>query len=390
MNLRDELYKIEDNLADEIESINEFIFNNPELGNEEFLSSAFLVEKLRDHNFKVIYPYLEIPTSFRAEFKKGKASTKVAFLSEYDALPGYGKDKKQNAHACGHNWIAASTVGAAITLAKSNIDFNGTIVVIGTPAEETTGGKCELVKKGAFNDIDAVIQMHLGAETNINVTTLAMDSLEFNFKGFAAHAASYPEKGINALDSVNLMFAGVNALRQHIKSDSRIAGIITKGGMACNIVPDRASCRYYIRSKDREYLKDLTQKIINCAKGAALMTGATMEYHYFENSYDNLVYNENLRSLLKQNLIDLGVNNFITADNKASGSSDIGNVSQICPTVYCEIDTGARPKVFVHNEEILEYVHGKKAQKTLHISTKAMAYTALQIFLEPNLVKNNL
>lgn len=392
MKKRDELYSIEESLKNEIEDINEFIFNNPELGNQEYISSSYLVKKLEEYGFKVIYPYLNMPTAFRAEFKKEDKNNiseelKIAFLPEYDALSGYGKNKNDNAHACGHNWIAATTVGAAITLAKSNIDFNGTIVVIGTPAEETTGGKCELVEKGAFDDIDAVIQMHLGAETNINVVTLAMDSLEFCFKGVAAHAAAYPEKGVNALDAVNLMFAGVNALRQHISSDARVAGIITEGGLACNIVPDKAVCRYYIRAKERSYLKELTQKIINCAKGAALMTGTELDYHYFENSYDNLKYNESLRKLLRQNLIDLGVDNFIKSDEKASGSSDIGNVSTVCPTVYCEIDTGARPKVYAHHEDILDYVHGKNSHNTLHIATKAMAYTALQIFLNPNLLE---
>ena len=384
MNIKEKLYNNIENLKNEIENISEFVFEHAELGNEEYISSAYLVQKLKEYGFQVTYPYLDIPTAFRAEYKKGDG-LKIAFLPEYDALPGYGETKDKNAHACGHNWIAATTLGAAIGLATLDENFNGTIVVIGTPAEETVGGKCELVGKGAFSDIDAVIQMHLGAENNINVLTLAMDSIEFIFFGVASHAAAYPEKGVNALDAVNLMFAGVNALRQHMKADARVAGIITEGGMACNIVPDKASCRYYIRSKERTYLKELTQKIINCARGAALMTGAELEYHNFENSYDNLIYNESLRNLLKTNLEDLGVSNFVD-DFEASGSSDIGNVSQVCPTVYCEIDTGAYPKVFAHHETFLDYVHGENARTTLDIATKAMAYTALQIFLDPQLL----
>lgn len=384
MNIKEKLYNNIENLKNEIENISEFVFEHAELGNEEYISSAYLVQKLKEYGFQVTYPYLDIPTAFRAEYKKGDG-LKIAFLPEYDALPGYGETKDKNAHACGHNWIAATTLGAAIGLATLDENFNGTIVVIGTPAEETVGGKCELVDKGAFSDIDAVIQMHLGAENNINVLTLAMDSIEFNFFGVASHAAAYPEKGVNALDTVNLMFAGVNALRQHMKADARVAGIITEGGMACNIVPDKASCRYYIRSKERTYLKELTQKIINCARGAALMTGAELEYHNFENSYDNLIYNESLRNLLKTNLEDLGVSNFVD-DFEASGSSDIGNVSQVCPTVYCEIDTEAYPKVFAHHETFLDYVHGENARTTLDIATKAMAYTALQIFLDPQLL----
>ena len=381
MNIKEKLYAIEDTLAQQIEAIGEYIFEHPELGNEEYKSSEYLVNTLRAHAFNVAYPYKGMTTAFRAEYVCGDGP-KIAFLAEYDALPGYGKDKCEHAHACGHNWIAASTLGAALTLKQAAEDLQGTIVVIGTPAEETTGGKCELVDKGAFDDIDAAMQMHLGAENNIHVVTLAMDSIEFNFHGVAAHASAYPELGVNALDAVQLMFAGINALRQHMRNDARVAGIITKGGVACNTVPDEAGCRFYIRAKDRPYLQELTKKIINCAKGAALMSGATLEYHNFENSYDDMIYDEHLRTLLKTNLQELGVCDFVDQDETASGSSDIGNVSQVCPTVYCEINTGAEPKVHAHHEDFLPYVHGEKARLTLHTAVKAMAYTAAQVMLE--------
>lgn len=363
----EELYQ---KYSDLIYEICEYIYNHAELGNEEFESSQYLVDVLKNNGFTVEYPYLDIPTSFRAELKKGEGK-KIAFLPEYDALPGYGKDKSEIKHACGHNWISATCLGAALLLKES--DFDGTIVVIGTPAEETTGGKCELVNKGAFNDINGVIQMHLGAENNIDVKTLAMDSYEFTFNGIASHAAAYPELGVNALDAVNLMFSGVNALRQHMKSDARVAGIITHGGEACNIVPDCCACKFYIRAKEKSYVKELTEKIINCAKGACLMTGCSVEYHPFENSYDNLVYDSVLKDLLKKNL-NL---NFVLNDEEASGSSDIGNVSQVCPTVYCEIETGANPKVYAHNEDFLDFVHGNNALQTLKLATISMAKTAL-------------
>ncbi len=377
--LKKRLYAEEEALSAEIESISEYVFEHPELGNQEFLSSAFLVQKLKEHGFAVTCPYLGIPTAFRAEFVCGDGSgKKTAFLSEYDALPGYGENKDQTAHACGHNWISGSTLGAALALSKMADCLNGTVVVIGTPAEETTGGKCELTQKGAFSDIDAVIQMHLGAENNIDVATLAMDSLEFSFAGVASHAAAHPELGVNALDAVQLTFAGINALRQHMRTDARVAGIVTKGGAACNVVPDRAACRFYIRARHRDYLEKLTEKIINCAKGAALMTGAELTYRNFENSYDDLVYDENLRALLKKNLEELGVGDFVGSEKMESGSSDIGNVSHVCPTVYCEIDTGARPKVYAHQDAFLAYVHGENAKRTLHIAAKAMAATAIE------------
>ena len=300
---KEELYLAEDNLAAEIEEISEFVFNHAELGSEEFKSCKYLVEKLKEHGFTVTCPYLDLDTAFRAELYCGEGP-KVAVLPEYDALPGYGPNKDEVAHACGHNWIAASTLGAALSL--------------------------------------------------------AMDSIEFRFQGTASHAATYPEKGVNALDAVNLMFAGINAMRQQTRNDARVAGIITSGGAACNIIPDYAACQFYIRAKDRAYLEELTQKVINCAKGAELMTGAKLEYFNFENSYDDLVYHDGLRALMHKNLNDLGVTDFVDSDEEASESSDIGNVSHVCPTVYCELDTGARPKVFAHHETFLKYVHGKK------------------------------
>ncbi len=386
MDIRELLLQAEDSLAAKIEEISETIFEHPELGMKEHFSSNYLAKCLESYGFTVTIPYLNMDTAFRAEFCCGSGLTKVAFLAEYDALPGYGPNGDQNAHACGHNWIAASTLGAALTLAQLKDHFDGTIVVIGTPAEETIGGKCDLVERGAFDDIDAAIQMHLGAENNTNVITLAMDSIEFNFEGKAAHAAAYPQLGINALDGVQLMFAGVNALRQHMQSDARVAGIITKGGSACNTVPDQASCQFYIRAAKRSYLQELTEKIINCAKGAALMCGAKLEYHNFENSYDDLIYHEGLRTLLRRHLEELGVKHFVDQDAQASGSSDIGNVSQVCPSVYCEIDTGADPKVFAHHEDFLSYVHGDAARNTLHTAVKAMALTALDVFKDPALL----
>lgn len=388
MNAKEQVFEKEATLFPKFQEICEYIFDHAELGDQEFASSQYLAEVMESYGFEVTYPYLGMPTAFRAEFSNGNGP-KVAFMAEYDALPGYGSNKDVVAHACGHNWIAASTCGAAITLSKCPQLFQGSVVVIGTPAEETTGGKAELVEKGAFDDIDAAMQMHLGAEHNINIVTLAMDSLEFNFHGLAAHAAAYPEKGINALDGVQLMFAGVNALRQHMRSDARVAGIITKGGAACNTVPDEASCQFYIRAKDREYLQYLTKRIIDCAQGAALMCGAELEYHNFENSYDDLVYHEGLRTALKENLALLGIDHFVPSDEDASGSSDVGNVSHVCPCVYCEIETGAEPKVFCHHEDFLPYVHGENAQTTLHTAIKAMAATALDVFLHPEILKEN-
>lgn len=356
-------------LLPEIMEVNEYLFNHPELGGEEYLSSQYLCDVLQKHDFQVQYPYGNLATAFRGEFVCGPGK-KIAVLAEYDALPGY---EGGNAHACGHNWISATCVGAVLALQKLASFLNGSLVVIGTPAEETTGGKIDLLKAHAFDDIDAVLQLHLSNENNINVATLAMDSIQFDFYGVAAHAAGAPHKGINALDAVQLMFAGVNALRGVIQDDARIAGIITAGGSACNIIVDHAACQFYIRAKERAYVNELSQRMIEIAQGASMMTRAKLKYHYFENSFDELKYDETLRTLLKTNLEDLGVHDFV--HNPNGGSSDIGNVSQVIPTVYCELDTLARPAVYAHQKEFLDHVHGDAAHETLYIGSAALAMT---------------
>lgn len=369
----------------EFEEVSTFIFEHPELGEKEYVSSKYLTDKIREHGFEVQYPYCDIETAFRAELKCG-AGPKVAFLAEYDALPGYGENHDKNGHACGHNWIAALTYGACVSLSKLKDLFKGTIVFMGTPAEETVGAKCDMVDRGAFDDIDAVFQMHLGGINNLDPVALAMDSIEFSFEGVAAHAAAYPHLGVNALDAVQLTYAGINALRQHITPDARIHGIITNGGQAANIVPHKAQCRITIRAEKREYLNTLTQKVINCARGAELMTGAKLSYRNFENSFDDLVNNENLRNLVKKNLIKTGITEF-TKPNGSFGSSDIGNVSHVCPTFYCEIDATGGKEAFVHEEGFLQVANSEEAHDKLNKSIKALVLSAIEVSQNPDILK---
>ena len=246
------------------------------------MSSAYICEQLKETGFSVQLPYGSLKTAFRCELKGSKPGATYAFLAEYDALPGYGEQHDELAHACGHNWIGAVCAGVGLMFAQMQEELEGTIVIMGTPAEETTGGKCVLVEEGAFDDVDFAFQLHLGAENNAHVVTLAMDSLEFTFHGKAAHAAAYPHLGVNALDAVNLMFTGISYLRQQLRCDTRVHGIITKGGEACNIIPDLCACKFYIRAADKAYMEEISAKIVNIAKGASFMTGTQMEYRNFE------------------------------------------------------------------------------------------------------------
>ena len=357
------------------------IFKHPEMGNEEYYSSKFLVTEMEKRGFRVQYPYGGLDTAFRCEI--GEGSPKIAFLAEYDALPGYGPNKDQPGHACGHNWIAACTFGAADVLAQLKEHFNGTIVYIGTPAEEGTGGKVDLVNAGCFDDIDAAFQMHLtGSEkTELNGSSLAIDSLEFTFEGKAAHAAGAPWDGINALDAAYLMINGINALRQHVKPDTRIHGIIAEGGMAPNIVPNHAVYKVFCRAADRDYLNTVTQKVINCAKGAELMTGATMSYRYYENSFDNLNCNPVLVEVMANNLTAMGYTNFNKEKKEPSGSTDLGNVSRVVPTCYVSLNVENTDGSTCHNEAFLAHVNGELAYKANLTAIKAMAASAIDVLM---------
>lgn len=387
IDLKKEIYSTEDNLKKEFEKTSDFIFNNPELSGEEFISSRYLVDLMKRYKFKVTYPYCGLPTAFRAEYGDGGVS--IAFLAEYDALPGYGENNNEIAHACGHNWIAASSTGAAIVLSvlKEKYNFNGKIVVIGTPAEETKGSKIDMVKANAFDDIDVCLEPHIGINNDICFIAHARNSLEFIFKGKATHAASTPYDGINALDGVMLTFAGINALRQHVRSDVRIHGIITEGGTACNIIPDKASCKIGIRSKNKNDLDTITEKVINIARGASLMTGAEISYNYYENSYDTLLHNPILIELTKNNLEEVGITNI--ADQGLSepmGSTDLGGVSHVCPTQYIILSLDTPEIVNVHEENILKYVNSGLAYDKMHRVIKAMSSIALELLLNPKKV----
>ena len=313
----------------------------------------------------------------------------MAFLAEYDALPGYGPEHDRPAHACGHNWIAATCYGACAALARCRELFSGTVSFIGAPAEETTGGKVDVLRGGGYEGVDAAMQFHLGNHTKMDVHSLAMDSLEFTFHGKAAHASSQPFMGVNALDAVMLTHAGIGCLRQHLTTDVRIHGIVTDGGKACNVIPDLARCRYYVRAASRERLEEVKEKVLNVARGAALMTGARLEWRYFENSLDDLVLHPPLQAAMCENLAALGVQDERGPNcGKADiGSSDIGNFSRATAVSYIVLATGLGPDVAAHMEGFLEGVVGEHADRTMPIAAAAMGMTALDVYHDPSLAR---
>ena len=352
------------------------IHDNPEIGNEEYFASAQLTTILEEAGFAVEKGVAGHETSFLARRKGEKEGLRVAFLAEYDALPGIG-------HACGHNIIGTTSVAAAVALSEMIDEIGGELVVLGTPAEEggpNGSAKGSFVKAGLLKDIDAAIMLHPGAQTNLTGPSLAVDPLEFEFFGKPAHAAAQPEEGVNALDGVIQLFNGINALRQHVPSDVRIHGIITDGGDAPNIVPEYAKARFFIRAATRPVLNDVTKKIKDIAEGAGLATGATVKITAFQNEVDNFIINHSFDHVFKGVEEALGeeVN---TAERSALGSTDAGNISQVVPTIHPHIKIGPSDLVG-HTVAFREAAKSEKGDQALIIGAKAIAFTILKLLTD--------
>lgn len=371
----------EDKIARWAEEISDYIFNNPELSDEEYKCSAYLVKKLRSIGFKVTYPYLGFDTSFRAEYCSDSENSgkTVAFLAEYDALPGYGNTHDKTAHACGHNWIAGSTMAAARVLKDISRYFNGKIILFGTQSEEKTGSKVNFAELGAFDGIDAVLQMHLGRVNCVDTTAMAMTDYTFEFYGKAAHAAKEPENGINALDACHLVMAGINAMRQQFGADVKIHETITNGGQSPSIIPEYASMWIFVRATDKDILEKAAERVVNIGKGASLMTGAEFKYKRARNTFYDIKRNEHLNSLMKANLAELGITELVDGDKYHCESTDIGNVSYRCPVCYTTLGTAHISDAGLHEQGFVDVAGSDGVKKLMHIAAKAMAMTALDV-----------
>lgn len=381
--LKQQVKKAEDEIASLAEKVSDEIFKHPELSDKEYFSSKYLASLMEKMGFAVTYPYLGIETAFRCVYGDDDGP-KVGFLAEYDALPGYGVSGDEVAHACGHNWIAASTVAASLALKKlkDEVGFKGQIILIGTPGEELYGRKVNMAKMGAFDDLDAVFQMHLDEVSSVDTKTLAITDFLFEFFGKASHASQNPELGINALDACNLTFAGINALRQQLPSETRIHAIYKDGGQSPNIIPSHASMHIFIRAGNIERLEKVVERVLNIGRGAELMTGATFKYTRAENTYSDLKRDAKLDAYMKANLENLGITKLTPGDLYHAVSSDIGNVSYCCPTCYCTLGTANLTSARIHEKEFLEIVNSQGAYRLLHIAAKAMAMSAIDVYLE--------
>jgi len=364
-----------DELRQEVRAIAHEIHENPELGNEEFHSVELLTGLLKKHGFSVETGQCGMPTAFIASYKGTKPGPVIGYLAEYDALRGMG-------HACGHNMIGSLACCCAIALKESVDELGGEVRVIGAPAEETMGGKCALAEAGYYDDLAVAIMGHPAGVHAASSNMMAIDSQKFEFFGKASHAAAAPELGINALNAVLLTFGNIDALRQHTVSTARVHGIIRDGGKAANIVPDYASCEFYIRAEDSKYCRAFSERVKNCARAAALATGAELKITNFEGYYDNLTTNETLSARTVKYTHEYGVTQEINK-RSSTGSSDIGNVSYRCPCVHQWFDVVGDPKVALHTPELRAGADSDYGYEQMFIVAKAFVHAGEDVLRDP-------
>jgi amidohydrolase len=349
------------------------LHQNPELALRETKASSWLTEYLEKNGFGVERGICQLPTAFRASYGSGKPA--IAFLAEYDALPELG-------HACGHNIIATSSVGAGIAARIAVDQLGGRVVVMGTPAEELHGGKITMVERGGFEGIDAAMLVHPGGHDRAVARALACAMLEAEFFGRAAHAAAHPEQGINALEAIIQSFNGINSLRQHIKPTSRIHGIITDGGEAANIVPAHSSGIFLVRAEDEAYLEELKERVLSCFRAASASTGAELKYNWGKTIYSSLKNNMTLAHIFAKNMESLGRKISPPEPGEGFGSTDMGNVSQVLPAIHPSVAIVPQG-VSEHTLEFAAAAASEAGNQGMLDAAAALAMTAVDLLAQP-------
>jgi amidohydrolase len=367
-----------DAARDEILDLSHRIHAAPEPAFEEVQASAWVAERLAAHGFTVEHPAGSLPTAVRATLAGGlgQDGPRVALLAEYDALPGLG-------HGCGHNTMAASGVGAAIALASLAPELRGEIVVFGTPAEERGSGKQIMIDDGLFAGVDAALLFHPCDRNHVESHPLASEDVEVVFHGLQAHAAADPWKGLNALDAMVVLFSAVGLWRQQLRTDVRVHGIIQEGGTAANIIPDRTKAWFMLRSPDQPYYEEMKSRFRGLVDGAALATGTTAEVS-FSGGAMTMKANRTLEERWVANARAYGIVD--QGPDPNSGSTDMANVSWVCPTIHPELAI-APEGTPGHSLLFRDAAATPAADATTLLASTLVAQVAYELFADPDLLR---
>jgi amidohydrolase len=370
-----------------LEEIARYLYENPELGSEEFKAFEKLTKVLETHRFELEKGVYDMPTAFIASYKGRSDGPRVAVLAEYDALPGVG-------HGCGHDLIAASAVGAGIAASRAMDDLLGEVLVIGTPAEEghgpSGGSKVVMANHGLFDNIAGVVMLHPGSSWGVGNQVLGISKCNLMFKGQTSHAAASPHLGKNALNAATLAHMAIHMLRQEAKRDANLVihGIITEGGIANNIIPDRAVLDVGVRSSEQEYLDEMVDNVARCGKGAALALGVEVEISKGR-LYSSKKLNFPMIKTLWRNYKDLGVplGDWKESVNKIPlASTDFGDVSQRAPVAGSSIKISPLGTPG-HSVQLADASVTKEGLDAMIIGTKALGMTLVELLAKPEILK---
>lgn len=358
------------------------IHAKPELNFEEHHAHEVLTSYLAGEGFSVERAAYGMPTAFRAV--AGSGSPTIAVLCEYDALPGIG-------HACGHNLIAISGLAAGLALKDALGEGNGTVVVLGSPAEEGGGGKIVLIERGAFEGIDAAMMLHPSPRDSAYMNVLAIDHVKVECFGHNAHAAAAPWEGVNALDALIAGFNAVALMRQQILPSDRVHGVITAGGLKPNIIPDYTAAEFYIRSRNRAELEKLRAKIYGCFEGAAISAGCTVKVAAPEGQrpYSDMIANDVMAEAYTENFGSFGLKlpGKQAVLSGPGGSTDMGDVSYVVPSIHPMFSIPVTHGAGNHTPGFTACAATAEAHDNTFRAAKAMAMTALDLYSRPELLK---
>ncbi|SDK70953.1 M20 family metallopeptidase [Natronincola ferrireducens] len=359
-----------DEISKDLFEVSDYIYNHPEYCFEEYLATKKIIGYLENSGFKVQKGLGGLDTAFVATYDTGKPGNHIGLFGEYDAVKGMG-------HACGHNIMAATALGAGIAV-KSVIDeIGGKVSVFGTPAEEGGGGKIIMLENNVFDGIDAAMILHPASDTVVNDISYSRTDIEVNFYGKTAHAATFPEEGISALNAVIQLFNMVNGMGLEVLEKGKIIGIISKGGEDPIYVPDHTQAKFTIRSFKMKYKEELVERFLEICKAVAKATKTTFKYKYIGLPYEDIRNNEKLEDLLAKNLILLGETICPRERELGIGCTDMGNVTHEIPGLqsYIQIAEGTRG----HTPEFLEAAGDDRGRNALLKGAKAMGMTTIDL-----------
>lgn len=366
---KEQAKRVVDAASDELVDLSHRIHEHPELGFEEELSSAWCAEMLAGGGYSIESGICDLPTAFAATAGSGPLT--IAICAEYDALPGVG-------HACGHNVIASAAVGAALALAPLADDLGITVRVLGTPAEEGGGGKIFMLERGGFDGVNAALMVHPAPGELDRMPCLAVDHFDVRYTGKEAHAAGFPDQGINAADAVTIAQVAIGLLRQHASPGDQIHGIVTYGGAAPNIVPALSIAKFYVRARTLEALETWKPRVMKCFEAGAIATGATLEVVPQGPAYSEFHTDEAMASLYRRNAEAVGRVFPAQSERPLSASTDMANVSLVIPSIHPMLGIDSLPAVN-HQPQFAAAAAAPPADRALVDGALAMAWTVIDL-----------